>query len=185
MNTRESIERNHRRMVTLAMAVAWGGPAILFLYIFWHTNERVLAFGCLLAMTLSIGAAALPEWWFRPRRWEQSGAIYEALGIRWFKRFMVGGDLVNRRIRQTEPDWHIYTRTAALPNLVAQTKAAEKGHLIWLLSAVPAVVLAAFTGWHVYAVGFTAINVVVNVYPILFQRYNRARLVAIASKRMR
>jgi hypothetical protein len=170
--------------VTTLLFMAWIGPMLFALYLMWRDPNTTLMLVCLsLMVALTIFAATLPEAWFRPRRWELSGAVYEKLGVRWFKRFMIGGDYVNRRVRHLLPGHRTYPTEMTLQRLSAETRAAEKGHALWGLVALPAVAFAVMTGWRLFAIAFALVNVGANLYPILLQRYTRARIARIAGRR--
>jgi len=168
----------------MVLFVVWIGPMLFSLYLMWRDPHTALMWVCLFLMVaLAVFAATLSEAWFRPRRWELNGAVYERLGVRWFKRFMIGGDHVNRRVRRLRPGYRAYATGTTLRQLSAETRAAEKGHALWALIALPALAFAAFAGWRLFAVVFTFVNVCANLYPILLQRDTRARVARIASRR--
>src|SRR5262249_39476458 len=130
----------------------------------------------LLAISTSVLAMFLPAGYFRPRSFELNGRIYEILGIRFFKRFMLHGDYLNRRMRRFESNYRIITNREAMRRFEAQTRANEAGHLMWLVVTVPSVVYAAILGCGKLAMYLFFSNLVINVYPIMLQRYIRARI---------
>jgi hypothetical protein len=181
-----SVARAHRRLVTTLLFVAWVGPMLFALYLMWRDPDTTLMLVCLFLMAaLGVFPATLPEAWFRPRPWELRRAVYEKIGVRWFKRFMIGGDHVNRRVRRLRPGYRTYATDVTLRQLTAETRAAEKGHTLWIVIALPAIAFAIFTGWRLFAAMFTVVNFGANVYPILVQRYTRARIARIAGRRLR
>ena len=186
MTTEIAIATTHRRLVTTVLFVTWVGPMIFALYLMWREPNTALMLVCVsLMVALAALAATLSDVWFRPRRWELRGAVYEKLGVRWFKQFMIGGDHMNRRIRQLLPGHRTYATDMTLRQLSAETRAAEKGHALWGFIALPAIAFAAFTGWQLFAAAFTLINLGANVYPILLQRDTRARITRIVGRRRR
>ncbi len=60
-----------------------------------------------------------------------------------------------------------------------QTCASEQGHLLMLLAAIPATACAFSNGSFKFALYFLVVNTVLNVYPILLERYTRARIIRI------
>lgn len=168
----------------MLLFVVFIGPMLFALYLMWRDPHTTLMLVCLSVMVaLAMYAATLSEAWFRPRRWELNGAVYKRLGVRRFKRFMIGGDQVNRRVRYLLPGYRTYATETTLEQLSADTRASEKGHALCGLIALPAVAFAVITGWRLFAVAFTLVNVVANLYPILLQRDTRARIARIASRR--
>jgi hypothetical protein len=47
---------------------------------------------------------------------------------------------------------------------------------LWLLSAIPMIAYAVALGWRRFAAYLVVANVAANLYPIVLQRYNRARI---------
>ncbi len=112
-----------------------------------------------------------------------NGAIYERLGARLYKKYVpTSGDVVTRlrgekRLKVTE-----LGRRRALTEHARQTRTWEWRHLV---SAILLQTWAIAAGIGIGAEHFwisSAINLLVNIYPIFVQRYNRVRLVACLSK---
>jgi len=59
----------------------------------------------------------------------------------------------------------------------------EKSHLMMLVFGVMSAGFAVAIGWTGWAIYLTAGNVLVNLYPILLQRYTRARLCVVLRRR--
>jgi hypothetical protein len=121
-------------------------------------------------------------WYFPPRRFE-AGRFYPLLGIRLFKRYLpTSGDLVSRlRGRKHIDPSRSGGRRAALARFQQQTQRWELGHLV---SGVLLQAWAVVGGLLVSPVQFwacTGINLVVNIYPVMLQRYNRARIAGVLS----
>lgn len=126
------------------------------------------------------GSAVLLACWrsyFRPREWEGDGTLYERVGVRGIKELYFGGRYMNalvgllrgRRYRPFRgPGWPLAW--------LRFTVGVEIGHsLVFVyMSATAAGKLATGDWWGAgLALG---VNVLVNVYPVLIQRYNRIRL---------
>jgi hypothetical protein len=119
----------------------------------------------------------LVDWYFRPRAFE-AGSLYPRMGVRWFKKYLPSsGELVSRwrgvdrlKIAVTGD------RRKALLNYVQQTRVWEGRHLVSAVLLQAWAVGAGFTvGAHQFWI-CTAINLVVNIHPMLIQRLNRARI---------
>jgi hypothetical protein len=122
---------------------------------------------------------SLTCWYFEPRRIEQAanGRIYVLLGVRLFKRYLpTSGDLISRfrrrrRIAPIGPDL-----VDSLLQYEKQTKSWEARHIFGALS------MLALTWWSIAVHGkgswpaLLGANLLINGYPIMLQRYNRARL---------
>lgn len=135
------------------------------------------------AASAGLGAfldAVLEACWgsyFRPRGWEGGGALYERLGVRRIKEFYFGGRYVNalvsallgRRYRPfSGPGWP--------GRWLRFTVVVEIGHtLIGVYMLATTAGQVAVGDW--WGAGrTTALNILVNGYPVLIQRYNRIRL---------
>ncbi len=171
-----------------SMAGGWLAPMLLFwLYVWGPLRPFAYPAGDLLPeapfVLLPIGCVAL--WWllpagyFRMRSFEQSGRIYEWLGIRRFRRFVPDGDLANRWARRVNPAYRVIRSRRDAEAFVYRTEQSERGHLVLLLLGVVSAVYAWRIGWQGWAVYLSAGNLVVNLYPILLQRYTRTRLDAV------
>lgn len=115
----------------------------------------------------------LPQWWGRLRTWEASGRCYELIGVRLFKRLLRRGPLAlfNPGLHLPhEPDHE------SLARLDGKMRAAEASHLLLFVSGVAIAAHSAVRGWWSAALVTTCCNIVMNGYPILLQRYNRALL---------
>lgn len=130
-------------------------------------------------------SSELSEWYFRPRSFElrRDGRIYILFGVRIYKRFVpTSGDIITRlrgidRLKIVESGG----RRQALENYEKQTRKWEWRHLISaiLLQSWAVGAEVAF-GNHNFLIS-TVINLLVNVYPIMVQRFNRARITNILS----
>jgi glycosyl-4,4'-diaponeurosporenoate acyltransferase len=123
--------------------------------------------------------------YFEPNRLELSGerSIYELLGVRFFKRYLLPTELlVNRsrggRAMQGGQD----VLKVELKRLEWETKRNEVIHLLALL-LITCILLVKSPQLSVMQVLLiVAINLYVNVYPIFVQRYNRLRIVRLLRK---
>ena len=79
----------------------------LFQYAVWNDGRPFSMVGCAIGMSVSLLALFLPACYYRPRPFEQSGRIYESLGVRWFKRWTPDGDYVILHIRRSLPDYQV------------------------------------------------------------------------------
>ena len=117
------------------------------------------------------------RFWFGPKPFERSGELYERLGVRRFKRFLPFGYHTNRLVR-------------ALGAKGFRVVGDEKSAMAWVLftvvvEALHSLAFAAFATFMVLDLlgreyGEAAVNLLlnllVNVYPVMAQRYTRIRL---------
>jgi hypothetical protein len=135
--------------------------------------------------TLSTLFQSFRRWYFRARSFEKwnGGVIYEYLGIRIYKKYLpTSGDLITqaqgiKRLKIKETG-----RRTALEDHRKLTCTWEMRHLI---SAALLQTWAVFGGLSLGAEHFwisSAINMIVNGYPIMLQRFNRIRIDACLEK---
>ncbi len=115
----------------------------------------------------------LPEAWHRLRPFERDGRLYELLGVGLAKRLLRRGPLA-----AFNPDLHLPSEPTPerLAHLDQRMRDAEASHAILLVLTLGVVLNAALRGWWA-AAGWTLLfDVLMNGYPVMLQRYNRARL---------
>jgi hypothetical protein len=116
----------------------------------------------------------LPRSYFRPRAFAR-GRLYPALGVRVFRTFATDGDLINRRLRRLDPGYRAVRDRDALATHIAGTTLNERWHTSWLLLGIITAVSAVATQQYWWAIVVTLFNVAFNLYPVMHQRYKRAR----------
>lgn len=106
------------------------------------------------------------------RKWERKGKIYEKFGINFFRRMLVwiGWEKLNKKANPVRKD------IAALQHLYNQTKKSELGHLIILVIVFGFNLFVAFKYGIKSSLWLLALNILLNLYPIFLQRYNRPRI---------
>lgn len=110
--------------------------------------------------------------YYHEKGWERGGKIYEHLGINFFRKLLVwiGWEKV---IRKSFP---LEKNTGALMNLHYQTKKSELDHLIILVIVLGFNIFVAFKFGVLKSLSLLILNVLLNLYPIFLQRYNRPRI---------
>lgn len=175
------------------MAGGWLAPLLMFwLYVWGPMRPFTYPAGNLSpdAWFTGVIAACVALWWLLPRAYfhvhpfERTGQIYESLGVLLFRRLVPDGDLANRWERRKNPRHRIIRGRRSAADYVARTEQSERGHVVLLALGVASAVYAWTLGWHGWAVYLSVGNVVVNLYPILLQRYTRSRLNAALQRRV-
>jgi hypothetical protein len=116
----------------------------------------------------------MPPNYYPIRPFEKDGSLYDLIGIKWFKRLVTW-----RPLTVLSPTIQLDRRRASLSTLECEMKKAEAGHLIVFFMMVIFCMYALANLWFVAAIWIMLWNVVLNGYPVLLQRYNRARLIRI------
>jgi hypothetical protein len=116
--------------------------------------------------------------YYRIRPVEQEGRLYERLGTHFFQKLVGRGPwaILNPTLRFSG-------EVAQLPRLEKEMERAEAGHLLAFLAVSLATVFAAACGWLDAAGWLLLFNIPLNLYPVMLQRRNRARLQRIQGRR--
>jgi hypothetical protein len=150
------------------------GPVFAFL-----ANWIVMAWG---AITGQVWEFWLPAGYYRLRAYESDGRVYEFLGVGWFKKLVRRGPLtVFAPTLRTQSKISALSRVE-LTNLQREMCKTETGHL---MIGVIVILMAGYTllkGWWETAGWLLVFNILINVYPVMLQRYNRARLQPLLEK---
>jgi hypothetical protein len=170
------------------MAGGWLGPIVMFwMYVWGPLRPFAYPGGDLLpgAWFSILVVACIALWWVMPRSYfeirsfERAGRFYEALGVLLFRRFAPDGDFANRWERRKNPQYRVIRGRRSAADFRVRTEQSERGHLVLFALGSVSGLYAWSLGWHGWAVYLGVGNVVVNVYPILLQRYTRGRLCAV------
>jgi hypothetical protein len=115
----------------------------------------------------------LPSSYHALRRFERSGRVYELVGVRVVKWLLRRGPLA-----VFNPNLHLPADRSPgqLRTLAQRMCDAEASHAVLFVLTLPIVGYALFRGWWAAAGWTLAFDVLVNGYPVMLQRYNRARL---------
>ena len=135
----------------------------------WALNFLLMF--CVLAFTETL-KSQLTSSYYHQKEWERSGEIYERLGINFFRKVLVwiGWEKLNKKANPIEKN------TNVLMNLHYQTKKSELGHVIILLIVLGFNVFVALKFGALKSLWLLVLNILLNLYPIFLQRYNRPRI---------
>lgn len=115
----------------------------------------------------------LPERYHTLRGFERDGHLYKVLGVRLVKRLLRRGPLA-----VFNPDLHLPTERTPmnLAYLDQRMRDAEASHFILLILTLGVVANAIVRRWWGAASWTLLFDVLMNGYPVMLQRYNRALL---------
>lgn len=156
-------------LVTIAfvLIVVWTarayGRTVAFAF---GVNWLLAAWAIVLAQFVPL---RLPARYYRLRRFEQGGRLYDRTGVRWYRRWL-------RRFLWTVDPALLRTGPGAREYMIDAAQGAEAGHLLVLLVIGGITVWAAARGWWETVPWLLAFNVLHNGYPVLSMRQLRARL---------
>jgi hypothetical protein len=109
--------------------------------------------------------------YYRLRAWERSGTVYHWLGVPVFRALVRRGPL-SRFNRALPAAWH----SGDAERIERETRAAEGGHWIAFLIVLGLSAYALIRGEPARAAWLFALDLPVNLYPVLLQRDHRLRL---------
>lgn len=123
--------------------------------------------------------------YFIPNKFElyKNRTIYEYLGIKWFKKYLITDGDVIRRWRKVKPiSVKKNDKFNELYKAERDTKKYEIIHLIFLFAST-LIIATKFRNittlnWMIIIL----INLYANIYPIFLQRYSRIRIIKVLTK---
>jgi len=110
--------------------------------------------------------------YYKEKVWEHRGKIYEKLGINIFRKLLVlvGWEKLNKKANPVK------NNIEDLTHLEYRTKQSELGHIIIFFIVLGFTIYVTIKFTFAESLWLIFLNVILNVYPILLQRYNRPRL---------
>jgi len=135
----------------------------------WTLNFMLMA--CVLAFTETL-KSPLTSPYYNDKPWERKGKIYESLGVNFFRKVLVwvGWEKLNKKSNPVEKN------IEALMHLHYTTKQSELGHIIIFVVVFGFNIFVAFRFGVVQSLWLLVLNIILNLYPIFLQRYNRPRI---------
>ncbi len=120
----------------------------------------------------------LQDMYFRPKEFEKDGKIYEKLGVKTYKKFLpTFGDYVNRFNRKV-----LKINAKFVEKSMGSLRGYEFLTRVYETAHISGFVFFNYAAIHHFSEGDTkqgvidiAMNVLINVYPMMVQRYNRVR----------
>jgi hypothetical protein len=151
--------------VILGIAFWKGLDSFLFA---WILNFMLMM--CLLSY-LNTFKPKLTSGYFTIKRWENEGKIYVLTGVNLFRKLLVlvGWEKITKAVNPVK------NGLSALQQLEYGTRQAEFGHLIVFLIILATNILVAISMGLMASLWLIILNLLLNVYPLLLQRYNRPR----------
>ena len=135
----------------------------------WALNFILMA--CVLTFTETL-KSPLISLYFSEKTWERRGKIYESFGVNFYRKLLVwtGWEKLNKKSNPIERN------IKALMHLHYQTKQSELGHVVILIIVLGFNVFVAVKFGIVKSLWLLILNILLNLYPVLLQRYNRPRI---------
>lgn len=164
-----------------AITAATAVTGALLVWAWWAFGPRSVGFALLIVWlpmtwlgTISrIVTPRLPDGYHRLRAWERDGRVYERIGVREVKALLRRGPLSVFNPHLHLPDERTPEQLARLEQ---RMRDAEASHAMLLVATLAVVLHALARGWWVAAAATLVFDVLINGYPVMLQRYNRALL---------
>ncbi len=119
----------------------------------------------------------LPYSFFNTIQLSTSTAVYKKIGVKFINKFTQNGDVINRLIRKTYPQYKVIsTKRSSAAKLIRQTYMFEKFHFMMFLFFAMVSFYACIENCFIWTVAISISNLLYNVYPNLLQQYIRIRL---------
>lgn len=130
----------------------------------------------LAGMAVCFAPLLFPTRYFRC--WEKECGVraYELVGVRFFKRFVTNGDLINQWARKLDQGYRLIRGQQSAQAWTPNTDQGERSHLVLLLMGFLTAGYAVRIGWLGWVAALVTGNLIFNLYPVLLQRYLRCRI---------
>lgn len=126
-----------------------------------------------IATVTLIAHLSFPAAYYATRPFERTGQFYERVGIRVVKKLLRRGPL---RIFSPTLQFPKEKTVSALRNLDNEMRKAETAHMLTFIVMLLLFGYAVVEGWLDVVLWMLLFNILINVYPIMLQRYNRTKL---------
>jgi hypothetical protein len=154
------------------------GPLFVFVREIETLHGQLAATAFWLA-PIALGTTAvslLPAGFYQCRPFERGGRVYELLGVHYFRFLVPHGDGINWLVRRSQPGYRVVRNRQTIADYEVRTIGAEAFHLGCLIVMTPAAAYATVAGWLGMALWLTLPSIPLHIYPVLLQRYTRARM---------
>ena len=168
-----------RRRFVIGATTVVGGALLVWGWRTFGPRSAVFAFLVVWVPMTWLGTVSrvaqprLPDSYHRLRPFEHDGRVYELFGVKAAKQMLRRGPLAF-----FNPDLHLPAERTPerLAHLEQRMKDAEASHAILFVATLCVVVDAVARGWWTAAALTLLFDALLNGYPAMLQRYNRALL---------
>jgi hypothetical protein len=108
---------------------------------------------------------------YRFWRWEDDGKVYQWFGLAAFRWV-----LLHTPLQRLNPNVRLRSGRSDFDRLLRSQRAAEGSHAIAALITLALAAWYSLTGHAVVGLWFFVVNIPLNLYPVMLQRWNRGRV---------
>lgn len=135
-----------------------------------------------LFIVLSVIPAFLSQKIFARFQISNNTKLYERLGVRFIRKFVQHGDIVNRLAMKNDPAYQVTRKRVNPEGYLKTIMMYERYHSICLIFFLLTSGMAVAQGYYMQALIIMTSNIFYNFYPILLQQYNRIRILGSVKK---
>lgn len=108
--------------------------------------------------------------YYNSQNWEANGQFYKHFGVNYYRKLLVltGWEKMNKSKSPVKKN--------TLTNLEYKTRQSEFGHLVIFIIVLLVNIFVVFKFRFIDSVWLLVLNILLNFYPILVQRFNRPRI---------
>ena len=128
------------------------------------------------SLSLSLIPFFIPTEYFRFLQISRNRKLYERLGIKRIQAVTQNGLLIQKFIRKTQPEFRHIKTSKDLRKLRSEIEVYDKYHLACFIFFLISLCLAIKQGTYANSIYISLSNIIYNIFPILIQQYNKARL---------
>lgn len=138
---------------------------------YWLAANSLL--WCLIFIGVSVVSSFLPV---SQIQLSNNPRFYENFGVKFVRKFVQNGEFINRLIRKAKPNYRIIKSKANAVQYMKTIMMYERYHFICFVFFSLTTLHALITSHYTLSVLAIIANIIYNIYPILLQQYNRARV---------
>jgi cytochrome b561 len=175
-----------KKLLSLVVITGIASALIIWTFISFEFRSSIFAFlinwlvmSWVAVMGQFVTFPSFPSSYYEIKPFEQSGRVYEQLGVSLFKKivrrspFTVFSPTLRFPPQKTTP---------ALRNLENEMRKAETSHMAIFFMILVLVIYALINGWFDAIAWLLFFNIIFNGYPVMLQRYNRIKIQELVNK---
>jgi hypothetical protein len=159
--------------------LVWAVPQSVLFMEFGEESPSLVWTAIVPMVILPFGFQLLPRRLYDLQNFEHDGRFYRRLGVRRICFFAGMGEGIQKLARVIDPQWKNPLGKLSPLERINWTRGAEGIHWGFLIGSAPLIALTFYLGHTTFGIVFCLINVLFNIYPIMLQRYTRAKLLRI------
>lgn len=138
---------------------------------FWAAADSMRL--CYMFIGISILSVLLPG---RYLQISNNPKFYTRLGVKWIRRFVQNGDVLNRSERKNNPQHKVIKGRSNALGYMHTVVIYERYHCMCILFFLLTTVYSIIKAQYPFTLIIIIANIIYNICPLLLQQYNRARI---------